>query len=244
MEVGVGSWFRSDNDAAGPLLVLDTSTDRATVALDPGEGAFLIAPAGTSRQHGRGLLMSVRDLLRDAGVGPGDLTAIGVGLGPGSFTGLRIGLTAAKTLVYVVGCPLFGFDSLEVIARNAPPEALRVIAIGDAQRGDLFAADFTRARVGSHLRRARPTRLERADAWPATLAAGTCVLGPPLGRAEPVWPTSITRGDVATGYPDGARLIELTRERVAQGPPDDPWFLEPSYVRRSAAEEKAAAVLA
>ena len=244
MEVTIGSEFRSCRDPAAPWLVLDTSTDRATVALDPGDGIPLLAPPSSSRQHGRGLLSSIHDLLRRAGVRPRELSAIGVGLGPGSFTGLRIGLTAAKTLAYTVECPLFGFDSLEAIARNAPPDALRVVAVGDAQRGDLFAADFARDIAGGPLRRVRPTRLERADAWPATLAPGTWVLGPPLGRAEPAWPTSIVRGDLATAYPDGARLIELARERMAQGPPDDPWFLEPAYVRRSAAEEKAAAVSA
>ncbi|HEY2156775.1 MAG TPA: tRNA (adenosine(37)-N6)-threonylcarbamoyltransferase complex dimerization subunit type 1 TsaB, partial [Isosphaeraceae bacterium] len=129
----------------GLLLVLDTSTDRAAVALESADGRLFQAPPGTSRQHGRGLLASVRALLLDACIRPDELAAIGIGLGPGSFTGLRIGLTAAKTLAYAVGCPLFTFDSLEAIAGNAPREALRVVAIGDAQRGDLFAADFARA---------------------------------------------------------------------------------------------------
>lgn len=244
MEVATGSEVRSHRDAAGPWLVLDTSTDRAIVAVALGGGAPLRAPTGGSRQHGRGLLVSVRELLRTAEVRPRELEAIGVGLGPGSFTGLRIGLTAAKTLAYAVECPLLGFDSLEAIARNAPPEALRVVAIGDAQRGDLFAADFAREVAGGPLRRVRPTRLERADAWPASLAAGTWVLGPPLGRAEPSWPASILRGDLGMGYPEGAHLVELARERRDQGRPDEPWLLEPAYVRRSAAEEKAAAVSA
>lgn len=241
MEVAVESDFGSDNPAPGPLLVLDTSTDRAAVALGLADGTSLLAPSGQSRQHGRGLLASIHDLLHRASVRPGDLVAIGVGLGPGSFTGLRIGLTAAKTLAYAVGCPLYGFDSLEAIARNAPIEALRVAAVLDAQRGDLFAADFARDGVGLPLRRALPTRLERADSWPATLLEETFVVGPTL-RAEPAWPASVTRGGGEVAYPDGLRLIDLTRERIASGPPDDPWFLEPAYVRRSAAEEKAAGV--
>ena len=241
MEMAVGSRVRSEVAGPGPVLALDTSTDRAAVVLDPGGGTLWLAPAIASRQHGRGLVAAIRDLLGQRGIGPGELAAIGVGLGPGSFTGLRVGLTAAKTLAYAVGCPLFGFDSLEAIARNAPGEARAVVAVGDAQRGDLFVADF--AREGDALRRVGPTRLERADTWPSTLAPGTWVLGPPLGRAEPWWPDSIRRGDPSIGYPEGGALMALTRERIASGRSDDPWFLEPAYVRRSAAEEKAAGVV-
>lgn len=243
MEIGVGSWVRSEEAVPGPVLALDTSTDRAAVALDPGDGILRLAPAGTTRQHGRGLIIVIRDLLRRGGVRPGDLSAIGVGLGPGSFTGLRVGLTAAKTLAYAVGCPLFGYDSLEAIVRNAPTDARFVVAVADAQRGDLFVADFARDTAGRPLRRVGPTRIEQADSWSATLAPGTWVVGPPLGRAEPSWPMSIVRGDPSTGYPEGRHLMALTRERIASGRPDDPWFLEPAYVRRSAAEEKAAGMV-
>ncbi len=186
-----------------------------------------------------GCCPSIRALLAEAGVRPDELAAIGVGLGPGSFTGLRIGLTAAKTLAYAVGCPLFTFDSLEAIAGNAPSEALRVVAVGDAQRGDLFAADFTRDEPGGPLRRTAATRLVRADSWPATLEGGTHVLGPALGRAEPSWPADVVRSDGPAGYPAGSRMIELIREQMIRGQQVDPWFLEPEYARGSAAEEKA-----
>jgi tRNA threonylcarbamoyladenosine biosynthesis protein TsaB len=239
METSVEPRVLSGDACRGTLLVVDTSTDRAMVVLDLADGRPFEAPAGTSRQHGRALLASVQSLLTNAGVRPFDLSAIGVGLGPGSFTGLRIGLTAAKTLAYAVGCPLFTFDSLEAIAGNAPNEALRVVAIGDAQRGDLFAADFAREEPGGPLRRTAPTRLERADSWPATLRDGTFIVGPALGRAEPPWPPGVVRCDGAAGYPAGQRMIELVREQMMRGQPVDPWFLEPEYTRRSAAEEKA-----
>ncbi len=123
MEIGVGLRVRSEEAVPGPVLALDTSTERAAVALDPGDGILRLAPAGTSRQHGRGLIAVIRDLLRQGGVRPGDLSAIGIGLGPGSFTGLRIGVTAAKTLAYAVGCPLIGYDSLEAIVQGCAADA-------------------------------------------------------------------------------------------------------------------------
>jgi len=245
MEVGVGSWVRSGPATAracpGTILVVDTSTDRAAVAIArPGESVLEAIPRG-ERRHGAGLVPMIRDLLRLEGIRAADLAAIGVGLGPGSFTGLRIGLAAAKTLAYAVGCPLYGLDSLEAIAGNAPADALKVAAVLDAQRGDLFAADFARDNPGGPLRRVRPTRIERADLWPDTLEAGTLVLGPPLGRAEPTWPARISRGGPDLGYPGGHVLIELTRARIDAGAEPESWFVEPAYVRRSAAEEKAGA---
>jgi tRNA threonylcarbamoyladenosine biosynthesis protein TsaB len=241
MEISTDPRFLSRGVAPGPLLVLDTSTDRAAVALAVDDRRFSEAPAGLSRQHGRGLIASIRDLLRGAGVRLEDLMAVGVGIGPGSFTGLRIGLTAAKTLAYAVGRPLVSFDSLEATARNAPASALRVVAVADAQRGDLFVADFAREMEGAPLVRTAPTRLERADSWPATLPNATFVIGPPLGRAEPSWPSKAVRSEGALGYPGGRPMVDLVRERMAGGIYEDPWFLEPAYARGSAAEEKAGA---
>lgn len=237
MEDGVESWVRS-GPGAGPVLAVETSTDRACVALGLPDGTILVAPPGEPRRHGRGLVPSLRDLLREAGLRPGDLARVGVGLGPGSFTGLRIGLTAVKTLAYALELPLVGLDSFEVIARNAPGDALRVSVVADAQRAALFVADFARDAPGGPLRLARATRLEPVADWPASVESGTLVLGPTL-PVEPDWPEAVVRGDPSLGYPDGRRLIEL----AVEGRPlstADAWLLEPNYGRRGAAEEKAA----
>ncbi|MBX6311644.1 MAG: tRNA (adenosine(37)-N6)-threonylcarbamoyltransferase complex dimerization subunit type 1 TsaB, partial [Isosphaeraceae bacterium] len=127
------------------LLALDTSTRHAALVVGRADGAIVLALADPATRHGRGLVPTLRDLLRRANLAPQDLDAIAVGLGPGSYTGLRIGLTAAKTLAYATGCPLIGLDSFEVLARNAPDDALMISVIADAQRGgDLYHAPFTR----------------------------------------------------------------------------------------------------
>jgi tRNA threonylcarbamoyladenosine biosynthesis protein TsaB len=187
------------------------------------------------------LVPAIRDLLAAAGLTVADLDGLAVGLGPGSYTGLRIGLTAAKTLAYAAGRPLAGLDSLELVARNAPPEALRVSAVADAQRGDLYIADFRRFQPGGPLVRLVPTRVEPLDAWAAALTEGTYVLGPAAALervAARVPSTARLPDDPAAHWPDPHRLADLALEVWRCGRRDDPWFLEPVYLRRSAAEEQ------
>jgi len=164
-----------------------------------------------------------------------------VGLGPGSFTGLRIGLAAAKTLAYVAGAAILGVDSLEAVAANAPAEVLSVSAIADAQRGELFTADFVRATPGGPLVRNTPTRIESLAAWRARIEPGTFVVGPGVDspRIRPALPDWIVAADSALNRPVAAGLAGLAVLAWEQGRRDDVWTIEPHYLRRSAAEEKA-----
>lgn len=221
------------------FLAIDTATDRAAIALGLADGAVLDAPTTDDRRHGRGLLPAIRDLLRDGGVAVADLDAIAVGLGPGSYTGLRVGLTAAKTLAFAIAKPLVGLDSLAIVAANAPDDALRVSVVADAQRGDLFVADFAREGIGGPLQALRPSHVEAANAWAARLEPGTAVLGPALlrpGFTPP--PGAIVPADPGHHRPDPRRLIPLARAALEAGQVVDPWFVEPVYLRRSAAEDQ------
>ena len=181
---------------------------------------------------------AVRDLLRLASISPRDLDAIAVGLGPGSYTGLRIGLIAAKTLTYALGCRLIGLDSLEIVARNAPRQALRVSVVADAQRGDLFVADFDRNDADSPLVRRGITRLENARDWSSRVAEGTFVLGPALLRSTFEVPLGAILATENDRLPLPSGLISSAMEAYRSGRSDDPWTLEPVYLRRSAAEDK------
>jgi tRNA threonylcarbamoyladenosine biosynthesis protein TsaB len=220
------------------LLALDTATSAAAVALMTAAGAAHGATPDPSERHGRNLLPAVRELLRNAGLTARDLGGIAVGLGPGSYTGLRIGVTAAKTLAYALGVPLVGLDSLEVLARNAPDTALLVAAVADAQRGDVYAAEFRRQAAGAPLTRVGRTRVEGRDTWLGGLAAGTLVVGPGLDRLGAPLPGHVVRGTPEMSRPDPLRLLDLAREAWISGRRDDPWALEPLYLRRSAAEEQ------
>ena len=220
------------------ILAMDTSTPRAAIALACHDAPTRVAPLDPDRRHGRGLIPAIAALLTAEGLTVADLDAIAVGLGPGSYTGLRIGLTAAKTLAYAANKPLVGLDSLELIARNAPDDCLKVAVAVDAQRGDAYVAEFVRTAPGAPLLRLRPTRIEPIEPWSLALEPGLLILGPTLDRLLPAWPDSLQLGTPDQGHPNPLALIPLAQEVFAASHRDDPLFLEPVYLRRSAAEDQ------
>jgi tRNA threonylcarbamoyladenosine biosynthesis protein TsaB len=130
--------------AARPVLGLDTSTSIASLSLIAG-GKVAAAIERPATSHGAALPGAVEELLRAAGLAIGDVGAIAVGTGPGSFTGLRIGLSYAKGVAVASGCALVGvpgFDAMVLAAleRNNIEPGRLVCIIGDARKGEVYAA--------------------------------------------------------------------------------------------------------
>ncbi len=216
------------------LLAIDTSTPFAVVVVSREDGSLVVASIDSGHKHGRQLVPAIRKVLQEAGLRVSDLAGVAVGLGPGSYTGLRIGLTAAKTLAYAAGIPLVGLNSLEIIAQNAPADAHRISVVADAQRDELYVANFARVFAGSSLEAVGPTTIEPVTQWMASLLPETVCLGPAFDRSLMVIPEGVLR---ANDHPTPEHLMELAHRVWQTGKRDDPWFLEPVYLRRSAAED-------
>jgi tRNA threonylcarbamoyladenosine biosynthesis protein TsaB len=221
------------------FLAFDTSTERGAIGLSVRSGLVLVSSTETARHHGRDLIPQLAAILRETGKSVRDVDAFAVGLGPGSYTGLRVGVTAAKTLAYATGAALIGLDSLEAIARNAPDDASRISVIADAQRGQIYVAEYARDSL-DRLFRTRPCQIEPLRAWLVRLEPGTLVLGPGLDspRIRTALPAGFDFPDPALNYPVGDRLVDLARDTWSTGRRDDPWLLEPRYLRQSSAEEQ------
>lgn len=226
------------------LLALDTSTPRAALALivsnADGPASVHVARPDPAIRHGRILIPAIRDLLAEAGLTVAGVDGFVVGLGPGSYTGLRIGITAAKTLAYANGKPLAGLDSLELVARNAPDEETFVSAIGDAQRGDFYAAEFVRESAGAALHRISETRVVSLADWLASLPEHAFILGPALEvpRLVAEIPSHLRRpANPESNGPDPRKLADLALEIWRTEQRQDVFFVEPVYLRRSAAED-------
>ncbi len=224
---------------ASNLLMIDTSTDQPAVGVIHWAGSFHVSFLVPTGRHGRELIPRIGDLLRQAGLTVLDLKVVAVGLGPGSYTGLRIGLTAARTLAYAAGATLLGLDSLEGWARTAPPEAVRVHVVADAQRDDVYAADFVRSSPDQPLQLLIASRIESIASWSQRLDGQACIVGPGLESSRIM---AAIPGDARIAAPSSGpgrtlALLEMARQLHADGRIDDLWTLEPNYLRRSAAEE-------
>ena len=95
--------------ATGRLLVIDTATTRAVIALGEADGT-LLAQRGWAAgyRHGEELLGQIESLLADLDLAPASLGGIVVGTGPGAFTGLRVGIATAKGLAHALKLPIAG----------------------------------------------------------------------------------------------------------------------------------------
>ncbi len=104
----------------GPLLVVDTATTRALVALGSADGVLRADRSWVAGyRHGEELLVNVEALLRDEATTIGTLGGLVVGTGPGAFTGLRVGIATMKALAHALRIPLVGVSTGEALLAAA-----------------------------------------------------------------------------------------------------------------------------
>jgi tRNA threonylcarbamoyl adenosine modification protein YeaZ len=122
--------------AGGPLLVVDTATTTAVIALGTPEGALMATRAWVAGyRHGEELLVQVEGLLAEQRVDRRDLGGLIVGTGPGAFTGLRVGIATVKGLAYALGLPVAGVPTGDALL--AATRAALASADGAEGRADL-----------------------------------------------------------------------------------------------------------
>jgi tRNA threonylcarbamoyladenosine biosynthesis protein TsaB len=221
------------------VVGFDTATPAVSVALHDGERVVSEAFALDARRHSELLTPMIAKVMADAGAARGDLTAVAVGVGPGPYTGLRVGVVTARVLGAVLGLPVYGVCSLDVIAAAAlPAAALRGTAWrGTAWRGTEFlvATDARRREVYWARYDASGGRLEgpavgRVDSIPGAGLLPVAGAGGPLYK-EAFGPV------IAPMYPDARTLCEIAAGRSPGRalPPLLP--AEPLYLRRPDARE-------
>jgi tRNA threonylcarbamoyladenosine biosynthesis protein TsaB len=204
--------------AGGPLLVIDTATTRAVIALGDPDGTLLAERSWTAGyRHGEELLARIEALLRDLDRPAAALGGIVVGTGPGAFTGLRVGIATAKGLAHALRLPIAGVPTasalLEAARHASGPGAL--VLVQPAGLSD---------RV-----------LSRAGSAPVILAGGT---EPDLGPGERLVavdldgraPTDAVALGVAAHAGLAAALLAAGATRFAAGQADDLAELVPEYV--------------
>jgi tRNA threonylcarbamoyladenosine biosynthesis protein TsaB len=206
------------------------------VALAVGEELHGERSLDEGRRHARDLAPAVADLLAAAGWRPRDLQGVIVSRGPGSYTGLRVGVMSAKALAYATGCALLAVDTFRAVALQAPAEAALLDVLADAQQDRIYVQPFGRDDGGWRERAALAVR--PFPEWLAGREAGAWVTGPGLRKWEGRLPGDVPRVEPAGREPQPASLLRLGLARYQAGERDDPYALEPLYLRPSSAEEQ------
>jgi tRNA threonylcarbamoyladenosine biosynthesis protein TsaB len=224
------------------VLGLDTATPAVSAALHDGQRVISQACTVDARRHSELLAPMIAKVMADAGASRGDLTGIAVGVGPGPYTGLRVGVVTARVLGSVLGLPVHGVCSLDVIAAAArgglggsSPRASTVsggqefLVATDARRNEVYWARYDAAG-----RRVDGPHVGRAGSIEG--AAGLVV----AGAGGQLYPEAF--GEViGPAYPDARILCSIVAGRLAEvaSPRSQPPLLaaEPLYLRRPDARE-------
>ena len=225
-------------------LAVDTSHAVGSTALARDGGVLGEKRFDQPSSHLVELSRAVEALLADHALTPRDIDRVAVVLGPGSFTGVRIGLAFAKGLA-AAGTEMVGMSSLELLARPFFDEGrVRVCAMIDAKREEVFAAVFepaTASHAGgkSMVRESVAARAESPIAFIDALAAAPEVfVGTGALRHRGLIATRYASAEVAgeaRALPSIAYLATLAHLLPPYGR-DTISTLEPIYVRPSGAE--------
>ena len=222
------------------VVGIETSTPQTSVAIGGEQGIVAqMSVAGRARQEAAA--PALEQLLRWSGMELDRVGGVAVGVGPGLFTGLRVGVATAKTLAQVLGVPIVGLTSLDILAFAVRHTPRRICSVIDGRRGEVFWSLYE-AVPGGVLR-----RTDHAVAKPDHLVAELqAVAGDVLmvGDGAILYRHEIERelggrvefASATHAHPQAAQLVELAAPRFLREEHDRLFDVVPVYLRRSDAE--------
>ena len=195
--------------------------------------------AAEGRRNAQTLVLEAAKLLSDYELRPSDVDVVAVSVGPGSFTGLRVGITFAKTFCWANGAKLIAVDTFQALANCVDPSNQLVTVIGDAQRNELFISEYS---ADEHDRRSivDEVRIETMEELLERSADSVgIVTGPALFKHHDVIAASHTTSPEEQWRPSAGAVAKTGFQQYLTEDFADMHQLEPLYIRRSYAEEKA-----
>jgi tRNA threonylcarbamoyladenosine biosynthesis protein TsaB len=145
---------------------------------------------------------------------------------------------AAKVFAYATGAALIAVDTFGAMAFQAPGDVVQIDIVADAQQGKVYVQHFARDVSGGDWRTTSALAIRPFAQWLATRDDDAWVSGPGLRLYVSKLPAGTRIIDRANWEPRAESLLHLGLARFRAGQRDDPWTLEPLYLRPSAAEEQ------
>ncbi|GAB2505333.1 tRNA (adenosine(37)-N6)-threonylcarbamoyltransferase complex dimerization subunit type 1 TsaB [Promicromonospora xylanilytica] len=234
------------------VLALDTSAAVAVSLVDDAGARLASRASDERRRHAESLAPLIEEVLAEAGIEPGGLTAVVAGTGPAPFTGLRVGLVTARTLALTLGIPVLGVPSLDAMAVQAISDlglrpGTEILATSDARRKEVYWARYrVVALEGPHgfpvAERLAGPDVDRAGFVAQAQLVPSETEGGPLpvviGEGAMLYPEFLPVAEDAPLVPDATVLARLALVRRAAGEEQPS---EPLYLRRPDVHEPARA---
>ena len=224
------------------ILSIDTSSQVSSVAVLSEECVAAEISMQGALTHSETLMPHIDTALRMARVKKEELKGIAVSIGPGSFTGLRIGLASAKMMAYAMHIPLVAVPTLEALAHHYVCEGVRLVAMMDAQKGNVYAQEFAweTGTDGLTLREQRALAILPLAEVIASLegtAKSVLLLGDAMQKKTALaLPANVRLAPIHARMPRAACVGLAALARLVGGAVDDPVTAAPLYLRRSEAE--------
>lgn len=217
-------------------LAMETTVDDGGVAAYEGTQLVVEQPLERGVRSAQSLAPAIKHLLQTVQWEPQSIDLVAVDIGPGSFTGTRIGVTTAKAFAYAVRAECLAVRSLEVVAAQAPEIPATLSVAINAQRQQVFAANFVQGLKDQPLTDEEIYILDN-DTWIQSLTPETTASGLALEKLATRLPPNINTTPQASWTPRAATVAQLAAKQYNAGRRDDMWKLKPLYLRKSAAEE-------
>lgn len=225
-----------DSDKKSKILAIETSSRAGSIGLAAGDELLAVERFDRNLRHVAELLPAVERQTKKLGWKADYLEEVYVSAGPGSFTGLRIGITVAKTLAQACGVQIVSVPSIEVIAANAPADALNVAVVLDAKRKQVFAGRFLRqnGQLATTLQACLVDPRQFINESPRPLL----LIGEGIKyHQEAMEDEDVKFGDESLAWPRAEMVHKIGRPMAKKGEFADPETLTPIYLRAPEAEE-------
>jgi tRNA threonylcarbamoyladenosine biosynthesis protein TsaB len=121
------------------ILAVETSGKTFSIALneDGRTSASFIYDCG--HIHSETLIPAMERILKDTGNSYRTIDKFAVSTGPGSFTGIRVGMTAVKTMAQALNKPVCAIDSLSILEKSfIDLKGVKLAAAIDALRNEVY----------------------------------------------------------------------------------------------------------